>query len=87
MYNVPCKQAITASGLSERSEGGLTPRQREILRLIVEGYSMKKIGLTLKISAKTAETHRANLMARLNLHDVASLVRYAIKTGLVELDG
>ena len=64
----------------------LTPRQREILQLIAEGKSTKEIAFELKVSAKTIETHRAQLMRRLNLHDVASLVRYAIRAGLVILD-
>lgn len=62
----------------------LTPRQREILQLIAEGTSTKNIGMALKISVKTVETHRAQLMERLDIHDVAGLVRYAIKIGLVQ---
>jgi DNA-binding NarL/FixJ family response regulator len=62
----------------------LTPRQREILQLIAEGYSTKKIAGTLKISAKTVETHRMQLMERLDIHDIAGLVRYAIRVGLVK---
>ena len=64
----------------------LTPRQQEVLRLIAQGQSTKDIALTLDISAKTVEAHRAQLMARLGIHDVAGLVRYAIKTGLVGID-
>ena len=64
----------------------LTPRQREVLTLIAEGYSTKDIARTLGISVKTVETHRAQLMERLGIHDVASLVRYAIRTGIVKLD-
>lgn len=64
----------------------LTPRQREVLTLIAEGRSTKGIARTLTISAKTVETHRAQLMDRLDIHDVASLVRYAIKVGLVSLE-
>jgi DNA-binding NarL/FixJ family response regulator len=64
----------------------LTPRQREVLTLIAEGYSTKKIARALSISVKTVETHRAQLMDRLDIHDVASLVRYAIKMKLVSLD-
>jgi len=64
----------------------LTPRQREILTLIAEGSSTKDIGLTLNISVKTVESHRAQLMERLDIHDVAGLVRYAIKMGLVKVE-
>ena len=64
----------------------LTPRQREVLQLIAEGYSTKKIARTLKISVKTVETHRMQLMERLDIHDIAGLVRYAIRVGLVKHD-
>jgi DNA-binding NarL/FixJ family response regulator len=64
----------------------LTPRQREILTLIAEGHSTKDIGRTLNISAKTVESHRAQLMERLDIHDVAGLVRFAIKKGLVKVE-
>jgi DNA-binding NarL/FixJ family response regulator len=64
----------------------LTPRQREILVLIAEGKSTKQIAGTLNISVKTAESHRAQLMERLNIHDVAGLVRLAIRTGLVRME-
>lgn len=64
----------------------LTPRQREILTLIAEGKSTKDIGRTLYISAKTVESHRAQLMERLDIHEVAGLVRYAIKMGLVKVE-
>lgn len=64
----------------------LTPRQREVLTLVTEGYSTKDIARTLGISVKTVETHRAQLMERLGIHDVAGLVRYAIRTGIVKLD-
>jgi DNA-binding NarL/FixJ family response regulator len=62
----------------------LTPRQREILQMIAEGATTKDIGKALEISVKTVETHRAQLMERLDIHDVAGLVRYAIKIGLVQ---
>lgn len=62
----------------------LTPRQREILQLIAEGKTTKKIAQLLSISAKTVETHRGLLMDRLDIHDVAGLVRYAVKSGLVD---
>lgn len=62
----------------------LTPRQREILQLIAEGATTKAIAKTLHVSVKTIETHRAQLMERLGIHDVAGLVRYALKIGLVQ---
>jgi len=61
----------------------LTDREREVLQLIAEGRNMKEIGDRLGISARTAETHRARIMTKLEIHDVAGLVRYAIKHGLV----
>ncbi len=60
----------------------LTPRQREVLQLIAEGRTTREIARLLNISVKTVETHRAQLMERLDIHDVASLVRYAIRAGL-----
>jgi DNA-binding NarL/FixJ family response regulator len=61
----------------------LTARQREILQLIAEGKNTKGIASTLDISAKTVDAHRLQLMARLDIHDVPGLVRYAIRSGLV----
>ncbi len=65
---------------------GLTPRQREVLKLIAEGKSTKEIALALKISVKTVETHRMLLTDRLDIHHTAGLVRYAIKAGLIGLE-
>lgn len=62
----------------------ITPRQREILRLIAQGHSTKSIARTLGISTKTVETHRTQLMDRLGIHDIANLVRLAIRVGLVD---
>ena len=62
----------------------LTPRQREVLRLIAEGLSTKEIAFKLSLSVKTVETHRAQLMERLEIRDVAGLVRFAIRSGLVD---
>lgn len=61
----------------------LTPRQREILQLVAEGKSTKEIAADLGVSIKTVETHRAQMMDRLGIHDVPGLVRYAIRFGLV----
>lgn len=66
--------------------GRLTSRQREILQLIAEGCSTKQIAQRLDLSVKTVETHRAQLMERLEIHDVPGLVRLAIRTGLVRSD-
>lgn len=71
---------------SKNSLGSLTPRQREILQLIAEGSSSKQIAQLLKASVKTIESHRASLMQRLDIHEVAGLVRYAIRNGLVSSD-
>jgi len=64
----------------------LTPRQREILQLVAEGHSTKDIGFRLGLSVKTVETHRARIMERLGIHDIAGLVRFAIRVGLVSSD-
>jgi len=64
----------------------LSPRQREILQLIAEGRSTKEIAFLLNLSAKTVETHRAQVMERLDIHDVPGLVRYAIRQGLVSAE-
>ncbi len=65
----------------------LTSRQREILQLIAEGLSSKEIAQKLGLSINTIEVHRANLMDRLNIHDIAGLVRYAVQTGIIEVKG
>ena len=71
-------QPATTSGLEL-----LTRRQREILQLIVEGYSTRDIAERLSISIKTAESHCAQLMERLDIHDIAGLTRFAICVGLI----
>ena len=63
----------------------LTPRQREILVRIAEGQSTKEIARALEISVKTVESHRSQLTERLSIHDVAGLVRFAIKAGLINV--
>jgi DNA-binding NarL/FixJ family response regulator len=64
----------------------LTPRQRETLQMIAEGRSTKEIARTLSVSVKTVETHRQQLMSRLAIRDVAGLVRFAVRVGLVQSD-
>ena len=62
----------------------LTTRQREVLQLVAEGRSNKEIGATLGMTTKTAETHRTQIMARLNIHSTSELVRYAIRNHIIE---
>jgi DNA-binding NarL/FixJ family response regulator len=62
----------------------LTVRQKQILQLLAEGRSSKEVAVTLNISVKTAETHRANIMRRLDCHSVTELVRYAIRNHIME---
>lgn len=67
----------------EAREDPLTPREREVLQLVAEGKTTKEIAVVLGVSVKTADTHRGNIMEKLGIHETASLVRYAIRTGLV----
>jgi two-component system, NarL family, response regulator NreC len=62
----------------------LTPREREVLQLVVEGKATKEVAALLHISVKTVETHRANIMEKLRIYDVPNLVRYAIRQGLIQ---
>jgi two-component system response regulator NreC len=64
----------------------LTTREREILQLVAEGNANKKIAEALFISPKTVETHRAHIMDKLNIHDRAGLIKYAIRKGMINLD-
>ncbi len=84
---------ITSQLLGSRTRPGepaqksaLTTRQTEVLHLLALGRSVKEIAHELQLSAKTVETYRAQIMARLDLHDIASLVRYAIRTGLISAE-
>ena len=83
------KLASGGNGIPGQADGAasvLTARQREILQLIAEGKSTKEIAGALDLSVKTVETHRAQIMERLDIHEVAGLVRYAIRLGLVSAD-
>ena len=62
----------------------LTPRDRQVLQLVAEGRTTKEIANQLGITAKTAETYRANIMTKLDIHDTAGLVRYAIRRGMIQ---
>jgi DNA-binding NarL/FixJ family response regulator len=70
----------------ESSRQQLTKREIEILQYIAQGYTSRQIADTLSLSFRTINTHRANLMQKLDIHDTAGLVRHAINTGLVKLD-
>jgi len=82
------KRVVAAymQGASPPAGEVLTPRQREVLQLVAEGHSNKEIASRLNVALKTVETHRTELMERLGIHGVASLVRYAIQVGLVRSD-
>lgn len=69
---------------SERASDPLTLRERQVLQLIAEGKSTKDVASLLGVSVKTAESHRTRLMQKLDIHETASLVRYAVRRGLVE---
>ena len=64
--------------------GRLTPRQREVVQLLTEGKSNKEISVILGMTTKTAETHRAQILAKLRLHSMSELVRYAIRNRIIE---
>jgi DNA-binding NarL/FixJ family response regulator len=70
-----------ASGLFRNR---LTGREREIVQLLAEGKSSKEVAVALGISVKTAETHRANIMRKLEFHSISELVRYAVKNQIIE---
>ena len=77
-------EALTKGGLpADDPRAILTPRQLEILQLVAEGSSTKQIAHKLSLSVKTVETHRSQLMDRLGIRDVAGLVRYAIRVGII----
>ena len=89
VYLTPSVAKFAVDAFRHQSEGEagplrkLTPRQREILQLIAEGRTTKDIARRLNLSVRTVETHRAELMARLDIHDVPGLVRLAIRSGLI----
>jgi DNA-binding NarL/FixJ family response regulator len=85
------KSATEYSGMDGRNAAGhpdsrdsLTPRQREVVQLLAEGKSSKEVAVTLDLSVKTAETHRANIMRKLDLHSISELVRYAVRNNIVQ---
>lgn len=78
------KAIVDACATAETAQAShLTPRERQVLQLVGEGKSTKQIAEVLHISVKTAEFHRGRLMKKLNVHDTANLVRYAIREGFI----
>ena len=78
------KTVLSPNSDSPLDRRRLTPREREILQLLAEGKSNKEIGNILGISVKTAETHRANIMLKLDFHSITELVRYAVRNKIIE---
>jgi DNA-binding NarL/FixJ family response regulator len=78
------KSGGTRAELPESVPNRLTSREREIVQLLAEGKSSKEVASSLNISVKTAETHRANIMRKLELHTVSELVRYAVRNQIIE---
>jgi DNA-binding NarL/FixJ family response regulator len=77
----------SSGSISPRTEGPrsrITTREREIIQLLSEGKSSKEVAALLNISVKTAETHRANIMRKLQMHTVSELVRYAVRNRIIE---
>jgi len=86
-YFTPKVSAVVLRGFlnpETQESPELTPREREIVQLIAEGKATKEIADVLGISVKTAETHRTNLMRKLDLHSTADVVRYAIRNQIVQ---
>lgn len=67
------------------SDNILTTREREVIQLLAEGKTSKEVAVALNLSVKTAETHRTNLMRKLDLHSIADLTRYAVRNGIVQV--
>jgi len=92
-YLSPAITELVIQGYSARQAGDetpdsgpLTPREREILQLIAEGHGTKDIANRLCVSVKTVGTHREHLMEKLNIHSIAGLTKYAIRTGVTAVD-
>ncbi|MBN4056234.1 response regulator transcription factor [Rhodothermus sp. AH-315-K08] len=76
--------ALTGKDLTSAVDERLTARQREVLQLVAEGCTSKEIGERLSLSIRTVDAHRRHIMSVLDIHEVAGLVRYAIREGLIE---
>ena len=86
-YFTQCAATFLASSLTNASETfDLTAREREVLQMVAEGRSSKEISTRLGVSSKTVENHRAHLMGKLRVHDVAGLTRFAVRHGIVAME-
>lgn len=74
-----------AASAAQVGRNRLTPREREIVQLLAEGKSTKEVAVTLGLSVKTAETHRSNIMRKLQIHSVSDLVLYAVRNNIVHV--
>ncbi len=93
LFFTPCAMEIVQESIRSRRSvsnfqqsvrNRLTPREREIIQLLSEGKSSKEVAVMLGISVKTSETHRANVMRKLEIHSVSQLVRYAVRNRIIE---
>jgi DNA-binding NarL/FixJ family response regulator len=80
------KSPLKEAKITDADYDTLTPREQEVLRLLAEGLSSKKVAEKLFISPKTVENHRSNIMNKLGLHNTIELIRYAAKLGLIDVD-
>jgi len=85
-FSTEASQLLSETMAMRPHDTDLSRREREVLQLIAEGRSSKQISGLLDVALKTVENHRANLMAKLDMHDVASLTRYAARNGMVALE-
>ena len=94
IYFTPKVASMVLDGYLRRTPGAepqlpgrsrLTPREREIVQLLAEGKSSKEVAVVLGLSVKTAETHRSNIMRKLELHSVSDLVMYAVRNNIVQV--
>jgi DNA-binding NarL/FixJ family response regulator len=84
--SAPKRPIIPPAGSQNLVDSHLTARQREVLRLIAEGFTTKEIAQQLNLSVKTVDAHRTQLMRELDIHEIAGLVRYAIRIGLISAE-
>src|SRR5207247_1530962 len=83
LTGIDAAREIAETCPATQDRGRLTPRERQVVQLVAEGKSTKQVAALLGITLKTAEFHRARVMKKLDVHDVAGLVRYAIREGLI----